>query len=99
MLVAQHREVGPAWAAHPEPRGSARRGGILWEQEELAEEKRGGWAGGEIKHLPPTLEPLQRGKQVKSSSSNGNTSAITSCKPRVPVAAPSPRRPFVPATR
>lgn len=51
-----------------------------------------------MKHLPPTLEPLQRWKQVKSSRFNGNTSEITSCKPCVPVTAPSSHCPFVPAT-
>lgn len=86
-------------AAKPEPRNSASTGRrMLWEQEELAKEKRGEWEGGGIKHLPPTLEPLQRLKQVKSSSFNGNTSEITSCKPCVPVTAPSPHCPFVPAT-
>lgn len=52
---------------------------------------------GGTKHLPPTLAPVQRGKQVKSSSSNSNTSKITSCTLCLPVTAPSPRRPFVPA--
>lgn len=37
-------------------------------------------------------------KQVKSRGFNGNTSEITSCKPCVPVTAPSPQCPFVPAT-
>lgn len=60
--------------------------------------KEGGWEGGGKKHLLHTLEPLQRLKQVKSSSFNGNTSEITSCKPCVPVTAPSPQCPFVPAT-
>lgn len=60
--------------------------------------KEGGWEGGGIKHLLHTLEPLQRLKQVKSRSFNGNTSEITSCKPCVPVTAPSPQCPFVPAT-
>lgn len=60
--------------------------------------KEGRWEGGGIKHLLRTLEPLQRLKQVKSSSFNGNTSEITSCKPCVPVTAPSPQCPFVPAT-
>lgn len=90
---------GVGCAAKPEPRDSASVGrGMLWEQGELAKEKRGGWERGGIKHLPPTLEPLQRRKQVKSSSFNGNTSEITSCKPCVPVTAPSPHCPFVPAT-
>lgn len=60
--------------------------------------KEGGWEGGGKKHLLHTLEPLQRLKQVKSSSFNGNTSEITSCKPCVPVTAPSPQCPFVPPT-
>lgn len=88
-------------AAESEPGDSAPVGrGMLREQGELAKEKRGGWegGGGGIKHLPPTLEPLQRLKKVKSSSFNGNTSEITSCKPRAPVATPSPCCPFVPET-
>lgn len=85
-------------AAKPELRDSASMGrGMLWEQGELAKEKKGGWEGGGIKHLPPTLEPLQSLKPVKSSSFNGNTSEI-SCKPCMPVATPSPHCPFVPAT-
>lgn len=71
---------------------------MLWEHGELAKEKRGEWEGGGVKHPLPTLEPLQRWKQVKSSSCNGNISEITSFKPCMPVPTPSPHCYFAPAT-